>query len=159
MGFPDPSYSTFYRRCRDIDLREWLPQKPVVGPLTIAIDASGLKRVNSGELLCKNWGDGTKKHRGWLKLHLCVNAGTGEVFAHDLTTEQVGNQASFIPLVKECLGKGIEVSRALGDGIFDMKEIFKILAKKKIAPRIRPRKNASRLSHGSPARAEEVRYL
>ncbi len=158
-GFPAPSYPTIYQRCRGVDLHDWLPQKPMAGPVTLAIDASGLKMVNSGEWLRKKWEDGTKKRRGWIKLHLSVSADTGEVLAHDLTTEQVGDQATFIPLVKECLNGGIEVSRALGDGIFDIKEIFNFLAKKKIAPGIRPRKNASRLSRGSTARAEEVRYL
>jgi hypothetical protein len=158
-GFHAPSYSTIYQRCRGIDLHDWLPQKPVEGPLVIAIDASGLKEVNHGEWLQKKWGNGTKKRRGWLKLHLCVNADTGEVLAHDLTTEHVGDQATFIPLVSECLDKGFEVSRALGDGIFDIKKIFNFLAKKKIAPGIRPRKTASRLSRGSAARAEEVRDL
>ncbi len=67
------------------------PQKPVGGPLIIAIDALGLKEINSGEWLREKWGDGTKKRRGWIKLHLCVNADTGEVLAHDLTTEQVGD--------------------------------------------------------------------
>ncbi len=158
-GFPAPSYSTIYQRCKHIDLHDWLPQKPVTGSLDIAIDASGLKEVNHGEWLRKKWGDGTKKRRGWLKLHLCVNADTGEVLAHDLTTEQVGDQATFVPLVEACLDKGLKVNRALGDGIFDIKEIFNFLAKKKIAPGIRPRKNASRLSRGCPARAQEVRDL
>ncbi|OLS14727.1 MAG: transposase, IS4 family protein [Promethearchaeota archaeon CR_4] len=76
--------------------------------------------------------------------------------AHD---RGVGDQATFVPLVQECLDNGIEVTRGLGDGIFDMKTIFNYLSKNHIAPGIRPRKNASRCSRGSPSRAEEVRYL
>jgi hypothetical protein len=158
-GFPAPSYSTICRRCKTIDLRQWLPQKPPTGVLTIAVDASGLKVVNSGEWLRKKWGDGTKTRRGWLKLHLSVNADTSEVLAHELTTEEVGDQTIFIPLVQECLDSGLEVARALGDGIFDVKRIFNFLSKNEIAPGIRPCKNASRASHGSATRAAEVRDL
>ncbi len=157
--FPVPGYTTIWRRCKTVDLEEWLPQRPTAGPVAIAIDASGLKVVNSGEWLRKKWGDETKTRRGWLKLHLSVNADTSEVLAHELTTEEVGDQATFVPLMQECLDKGIEVTRGLGDGIFDVKTIFNYLSKKHIAPGIRPRKNASRCSRGSPTRAEEVRYL
>ncbi len=83
----------------------------------------GLKKVNHDEWLRKKLGVGTKKRRGWLMLHLCVNADTGEVLAHDLTSDKVGDHATFIPLVNECLSKGLKVARALGDGIFDFKEI------------------------------------
>ncbi len=62
--FPTPSSPTIYRRCKDIDLHDWLPQKPVVGPVTLAVNASGLKMVSSSEQLRKKLGDGTKKYRG-----------------------------------------------------------------------------------------------
>jgi hypothetical protein len=51
----------------------------------------------------------------------------------------------------------LEVKQVQGDGIFDTKEIHNYLEKIKLEPGIPPRKNASRKSRGSAARAEEIR--
>ncbi|OLS14728.1 MAG: transposase DDE domain-containing protein [Promethearchaeota archaeon CR_4] len=51
--FPAPCYTTIWRRCRTIHLEEWLPQRPTAGSVTIAVNASDLKVVNSGEWLRK----------------------------------------------------------------------------------------------------------
>ena len=150
VGFDVPCYTTIFRRCQQVDLREWLPQQKLSGPVTIAIDSSGSKVDNHGEWLRKKWGDNCKSRRGWVKLHVAVNAGTHEALAVVVTREDVGDQQEFVPLVQGCLDAGIKVERALGDRIFDCKDIHNFLARQRIQPGIPPRKNASRRSRGSP---------
>jgi hypothetical protein len=158
IGFPIPHYSTIQKRMKEINLLDWLPQKPLTGELVVAIDASGIKIDNYSDWMRHKWHDKAKKRRGWIKMHIIIDTATHTVIDVDITKEEIGDQDEFIPLVQNALNQALRIKRALGDGIFDTREIHNFLAEKNIAPGIPPRKNATRNARGSMSRAAEVEF-
>jgi hypothetical protein len=158
IGFSPPHYSTIYKRCKVIDLKDWLPQKPLSKSLILSVDSSGIKIDNYSDWMRHKWHDKAKNRRGWIKMHVIVDTSTHVALDVEITKEDIGDQQEFIPLVQSCIKQGHEIDRVLGDGIYDVKEVFNFLEKNNIKNGIPPRQNASRKSRGSPSRAEEVRF-
>ena len=158
LGFSAPNYSTIQKRCKEINLLDWLPQKPLKNDLILSVDASGIKIDNYSDWMRHKWQDKAKKRRGWVKMHIIVDTETHVAIDVHITTENVGDQDEFIPLVQSALDQELNVKRVLGDGIFDTREIHNFLGQQKILPGIPPRKNATTQSRGSSYRAAEVRF-
>src|SRR5215210_588892 len=81
-----PDHTTLSRRSRGFAGRQ--PKVVRNGPLHLVIDSTGLKLFSQGE-----W-DGEKHgrtRRSWRKLHLAVDAGTGEIAACHLTDNAAGD--------------------------------------------------------------------
>jgi transposase len=159
LGFEVPDFSTLFSRLDKIDLKQYLPQRPLSKDLILAVDASGIKVDNYSDWMRHKWQDKAKKRRGWIKMNIIVDIETHVAVDVQITKEDVGDQEEFIPLVQHALDLGLNLKQVLGDGIFDTKEIFNFLEAHKIEPGIPPRQNASRKSRGSAARAEEVRMF
>lgn len=158
LDFEVPSYSTLFKRLPEIDLTEYLPLDPPGNQLVLAIDSSGIKIDNYGDWMRHKWKDKAKSRRGWIKLHIIADTKSHRVLDFRITRDDVGDQPMFIPLVRACVVDGQDIERVLADGIYDTKMIHNYLAYLGIRPGIPPRKNASRKSGGSPARAVEVRF-
>jgi len=124
----------------------------------IAVDASGIKMDNYSDWMRHKWLDKAKKRRGWIKMHIVIDTATHTVIDVKITKENVGDQEDFIPLVQSAINQELTIKRALGDGIFDTREIHNYLSQKKIAPGIPPRKNATQNARGSISRATEVKF-
>ena len=56
-------------------------------PVHLLVNSTGLKLCGAGEWLIEK--HGTKTRRAWRKLHIGLNAETGEIVAADLTTNDV----------------------------------------------------------------------
>jgi hypothetical protein len=138
IGFSVPHYTSIFKRCKGIDLRDWLPQKPLSKSLILSVDSSGIKIDNYSDWMRHKWLDKAKKRRGWIKMHVIVDTATHVALDVEITKEDVGDQDEFIPLVQSCIDKGADIDRVLGDGIYDVKDIFNFLAKKHIKNRIPP---------------------
>src|SRR3974377_2535785 len=76
-----PDHSTLSRRGRTVQIR--LPKR-ARGPLHVVMDSSGLKVFGEGEWKVRQ--HGWSKRRTWRKLHLSVDAASGEVQAAMLST-------------------------------------------------------------------------
>ena len=63
----------------------------------LLVDSTGLKLCGAGEWL--NEKHGTKVRRSWRKLHLGMDAGTGEIVASLLTTKDVDDGSQVGPLL------------------------------------------------------------
>lgn len=151
-GIKKPDHATIHRRVSKLDLG--LDESLVysVEPITLAIDASGIKVAKRGEWLRHKW----KVRRGYLKVHFAVNTKTKEVTAFRVTTEETGDAKKFKELVDESTKRG-NVTKVIGDGAYDTKDNFSHLEEEGIEPAIKVRKNASTKPRGSRARASEVR--
>ncbi|WP_415926492.1 transposase, partial [Neorhizobium phenanthreniclasticum] len=57
----------------------------VDGPVHVLIDSTGLKIYGAGQWLEEK--HGVKSRRSWRKLHLAVDADSGEIIAHSLTDQ------------------------------------------------------------------------
>jgi len=84
------------------------------GPIHVLIDSTGLKIYGAGQWLEEK--HGTKSRRGWRKLHLAVNADSGEIIAHSLTDQEAGDTSQLKPLLDQI---DDEIGQFTADGAYD----------------------------------------
>ena len=146
-----PDYTTLNRRVNrlhvDLGLEDIQPDEPV----TLAVDASGIKVANSGDWIRCVW----KKRKGYLNIHIAVDVKSGEVIALEVTSEKVGDSKMLQPLIKAAMNIH-SICRVTADGAFDSRENFTFLARYDIDPAIKVRSNSVVKSRGCPARKKAV---
>ena len=97
VGVPD--HTTFSRRSPGLALATTLAQAQAGEPAHVVIDATGLKVYGAGEwLIEKHRERGT---RTWRKLHLAIDASTGEILASELTSKEEGDATQVGPLLDQ----------------------------------------------------------
>jgi len=146
-GLRAPDYTTLNKRLNRLNVELGLEDIQPDEPLTIAVDASGIKVANSGDWIRRVW----KLHKGYLKIYIAVDVKSKEIVAMEVTSEKTGDNRMFKPLVKATMNRH-PVSRVIADGAFDAKENFNFLAKHGIDPAIKPRNNSVAKARGSTAR-------
>jgi IS5 family transposase len=141
-----PDYTTTCRRVNvlSIDLE---PRLDPGRPVTIAVDASGVKVADRGEWMRAKW----RRRRGFLKIHLAVDVEKKQIVSMEVTDERTGDGVMLVPLVTQARRR-CNVARVLGDGAYDSRHNFQHLAAKGIEPGIKVRKNSSPRARGCPAR-------
>jgi hypothetical protein len=89
-----PDHTTLSRRAATLAVPR--PKSDRAGgdtqPVHLLVDSTGLKLCGAGEWLVET--HGTKTRRSWRKLHLGVDADTGQIVASALTRKDVGSVAS-----------------------------------------------------------------
>lgn len=148
-GLKAPDWSTIWERTKSLDMK--LDGVRTDQPISVAIDSSGIKVTNSGDWMRKKW----KVKRGYLKIHLAVDARSKQAVSMQVTEESVSDGSQTGPLVQEAMSKN-EIGRVYGDGAYDSRANFNFLASNHIDPAIKVRKNASRKAKGSYARKTAV---
>ena len=105
----------------------------------LLVDSTGLKLCGAGEWLLEK--HGTRTRRSWRKLHLGVDAGTGQIVASALTNHDVDDAAQVEPLLDQVSGS---VSSFTGDGAYDQKGVYADMAERhpKAAVIVPPRSTA-----------------
>ncbi len=108
-----PDHSTLSRRAETLEVPR--PCSSASGePVHLLVDSTGLRLCGAGEWLHEK--HGTKVRRSWRKLHLGLDAGTGQIVASLLTTRDVddGSQVgSLLDQVEDPLAS------FTGDGAYD----------------------------------------
>jgi hypothetical protein len=166
QGLRSADYTTLWRRVRAIDYtisqqaeseNEDKNEDKNETDIIVAIDSTGMKVSNREEWMREKW----KKRRGWIKVHIAVDAHTKELLALEITDERVGDSTEFENLIShtEHTVNGRKIKEVLADGAHDAKDNFNFLKRKDIQSGIRIRKNASTRSRGSPYRARCMREL
>jgi len=148
-GLKAPDWSTIWERTKSLDMK--LDGVRTDQPISVAIDSSGIKVTNSGDWMRKKW----KVKRGYLKIHLAVDARSKQAVSMQVTEESVSDGSQTGPLVQEAMSKN-DVEKVYGDGAYDSRANFNLLASNHIDPAIKVRKNASRKAKGSYARKMAV---
>src|ERR671912_2550359 len=108
LDLPVPDHTTLSRRGRTFANRR--PQVAPCAPLHLLLDSTGLKLFGKGE-----W-DGEKHgraRRSWRKLHLAVDAETGEIVARVLTGKEAGDAGQVPVLLEQVEG---EIASVMADG-------------------------------------------
>ena len=149
-GLKVPDYTTMWWRISRVKVE----LDPSVDPdedVTIAVDTTGIKVSNRGEWIRQKWA----VKRGFIKVHLAVDTKTGKIISMQVTKEDVSDGRMLVPLIEEASSRA-NVTRAIGDGAYDSREIFRYLDGKGIEPVIRVRKNASTHVHGCTPRKRVV---
>ena len=131
-----PDHSTLSRRSMSLSP---VPVSPTdsEGPINILIDSTGLK-VHRGR------GPRDKRNRRqWRKLHLVVDAGTGDILASELTTRRASDCAQVPSLLAEITK---ELASVMADGAYDTRRVYSTiearLARSPTKVLIPPRSNA-----------------
>jgi len=148
-------YSTICKRMKKMDIK--LPEEKLGNDMIVALDSTGMKVSNRGEWMREKW----KRRRGWIKVHIVVDAKSKKLLAMEITDERTGDGKMLKPLIEKAeknVGKG-KIKRVSADGAYDSKENFEYLDGKGIEPAIKTRKNSSTKARGSPARARHVREM
>jgi len=86
-----PDHTTLSRRARTWQSRHKRHEQEgrPGGALHVLIDSTGLQVYGAGQWLAEK--HGARSRRGWRKLHLALDADSGEIVAHTLTDQDTGD--------------------------------------------------------------------
>lgn len=135
LDLPVPDYSTLCRRRRRLSIAI----DPDLGeePIHFLIDSSGLKVMGEGEWKVRKWGK--EKRRKWIKLHIGMDARTGQITAARVTEANVDDGGQLPELLSATPGR---VDKAGGDGAYDYVNNYRVIAGRSAEPIIPARLGA-----------------
>lgn len=145
---PVPNYSTLSRRAQDLNVV--LPALRSGEPLHLVVDSTGLKVFGEGEWKVRK--HGWSKRRTWRKVHLAMDAKTGQICAALMTHQDVGD-ADVLPDLLDQLPPDTSVDIVGGDGAYDSKQCHAVIAERGARPSIPPRDGASSWPEATPGAA------
>ena len=90
-----PDHSTLSRRAATLKVPKPCPISR--GPVHLLVDSTGLRLCGPGEWLIEK--HGTRRRRSWRKLHIGVDAETGQILASELTSNDVDDGSQVGPLL------------------------------------------------------------
>jgi hypothetical protein len=117
-----PDHSTLSRRAETLEV-----PKPIsrTGPVHLLVDSTGLQLCGAGEWLVEK--HGTRRRRSWRKLHIGVDASTGQILASELTPHDVDDGSQVEPLLDQITDPLASVT---GDGAYDQAGIYGTVAER-----------------------------
>ena len=115
-----PDHTTLSRRAETLAV---VGPRPSSGPVHLLVDSTGLKLCGSGEWLLEK--HGTKTRRSWRKLHIAVDADTGQIAAATLTTNDVDDASQVGALLDQVNGP---VASLTADGAYDQDGVYREIA-------------------------------
>jgi hypothetical protein len=118
-----PDHSTLSRRAETLELPR--PCASSRGPVHLLADSTGLRLCGPGEWLSEK--HGTRKRRAWCKLHIGVDAETGQILASELTTSDVDDGSQVEPLLDQITGP---LASFTGDGAYDQAGVYGTVSKR-----------------------------
>lgn len=136
-----PDHTMLSRRARterSFDLRQGRSVS-AEGPIHVLIDSTGLEVYGAGQWLEQK--HGAKSRRGWRKLHLAMNAGSGEIIAHVVTDQDIGDASHVEPLLEQI---DATIGQFTADGAYDGKPTYNVVTRHSTGATvvIPPRSNA-----------------
>jgi hypothetical protein len=122
-----PDHTTLSRRSATLAVPRLQPTSSDGGarPLHLLVDSTGLKLCGAGEWLVEK--HGTKRRRSWRKLHLGIDAETGQIVASALTSKDVDDGAEVGALLDQVAGS---LSSFTGDGAYDQDGVYAAVAER-----------------------------
>ena len=149
QALPVPDYTTLSRRHKGLLIR--LPVCPAQRPRHIVLDSTGLKVFGEGEWKVRK--HGKAKRRLWRKIHLSVDAASGEVLAV-LMSEGDAADGPYLPeLVQESQRVGGPIGQSSADGAYDSWDNDAFLTKQGIVATIPPGAGSKIRQHGNSKKA------
>ena len=115
-----PDHTTLSRRSRGFAGRQ--PKVVPNGPMHLVIDSTGLKLFGQGEWDAEKHG---RARRSWRKLHLAVDAETGEIVASVLTDSSADDPGEAPALLGQVEG---EIASVTADGAYDGEPVYQAIA-------------------------------
>ncbi|UXN57847.1 IS5 family transposase [Phyllobacterium zundukense] len=121
LGLAVPDHTTLSRRARTWQSPRKRPDRQIStdGPLHVLVDSTGLQVYGAGRWLEEK--HGVRSRRGWRKLHMALDADSGEIIAHTLTDQGTGDVSQVEPLLDQI---GDPIGQFTADGAYDGKPIY-----------------------------------
>src|SRR3954451_18033464 len=123
LDLPVPDPSTLCRRAATLEVPRPRSGRPDTAreaePLHLLVDSTGLKLCGAAEWLVEK--HGTKTRRSWCKMHIGVDADTGQIVAATLTTHDVDDGSQVGPLLDQVTGA---VASVTGDGAYEQDGVY-----------------------------------
>ena len=93
-----PDHTTLSRRANKWRLPNKRQGHPGKGPVHVLVDSTGLEVYGAGQWLEEK--HGAKSRRQWRKLHLALDADSGEIIAHVMTDQDAGDATQVEALLR-----------------------------------------------------------
>ena len=119
-----PDHSTLSRRATTLEVPRPRPRRDSE-PLHLLVDSTGLKLCGAGEWLIEK--HGTRTRRSWRKLHIGLDADTGQIVAAALTAKEVDDGSEVGPLLDQVAGP---VASFTADGAYDQEGVSHAVAQR-----------------------------
>ncbi len=116
-----PDHSTMSRRSKTLKMPPL--RRSGAGPLHLLVDSTGLKLGGAGEWLVEK--HGTSRRRSWRKLHIGVDAESGEIVAIELTRKEIDDAALTEALLDQISDP---VASFTADGAYDQDRVYENVA-------------------------------
>ena len=120
IDLPIPDHTTLSRRA--CGLRVQTKARVASGELHLIVDSTGLKLRGAGEWLFEK--HGTAKRRAWRKLHIGIDADSGEILAFDLTDKDVDDASHVEPLLAQM---GVVPDSFIADRAYDRSAVHDVV--------------------------------
>ncbi len=150
-----PDHTTLSRRSRGFAGRQ--PKVVPNGPMHLVIDSTGLKLFGQGEWDAEKHG---RARRSWRKLHIAVDADTGEIVACVLTDNGADDAGQVPALLGQVEG---EIASVTADGAYDGEPVYQAIADHQADPPpdvvIPPRSSAVASTEDVDARSQRDRHI
>ena len=144
-----PDHTTLSRRAVKPRTPNKLPgdRIPENGPIHVLIDSTGLQVYGAGRWLEEK--HGVKSRRGWHKLHLALDADSGDIIAHVMTDQEAGDASQVEPLLDQI---EMPIGQFTADGAYDGQQAYDLAIKHSASAAvvIPPRINAVERQHNDP---------
>src|SRR3954451_19047259 len=119
-----PDHTTLCRRAETLEVPRPRPRKEGEA-VHLLVDSTGLKLCGAGEWLLEK--HGTRTRRSWRKLHIGMDAETGQSVAAALTTNDVDDSSQVRALLDQVDGP---VASFTGDGAYDQEGVAAAVAER-----------------------------
>jgi hypothetical protein len=123
LGLAVPDHSTLSRRAGTLEVPKPCPSSR--GPVHLLVDSTGLRLCGPGEWLTEK--HGTRRRRSWRKLHIGVDAETGQILTSELTSNDVDAGSQVEPLLDQITEP---LASFIGDGAYDQTGIYSTVAQR-----------------------------
>src|SRR5437868_1282776 len=136
LDLPVPDHTTLSRRAATLEGPGPRPGRNAeaggeAAPVHLLVDSTGLKLCGPGEWLIEK--HGTRRRRSWRKLHVGVDADTGQIVASALTTHDTDDGAQVGPLLDQVAAP---LASFTGDGAYDQEGVYASVAERHPGARV-----------------------
>lgn len=121
-----PDHTTLSRRARtgrSFDRRQGRSVS-AEGPIHVLLNSTGLEVYGAGQWLEEK--HGARPQRGWRKLHLAIDADSGEIIAHVMTDQDTGDASQVGPLLDQI---DAPIGQFTADGAYDGKPTYDVVTR------------------------------
>lgn len=136
-GLPVPNYTTVCRRAQTLQVQ--LPVIRSAEPLHLVVDSTGVKVYGEGEWKVRQ--HGYSKRRTWRKVHLALDANTGQLLAALMTHQDVAD-GEVLPELLDQIPADEPIDTIGADGAYDTQACYAAIDARGALPSIPPREGA-----------------